>query len=169
MKRLLAILAVLLIAVMCLVSCSDPETETEDPSGNGKNENGTEKEEKQENLIYNGTSELYFIFGEGIKETSAVNLQNYVDSVRGSLSMFAGAASEEHAHEIVIGNTDREITRVAKWHLERLERESSYDYGYLIYSDGASVAIVFDEDQNEFAEHRAYDYFKENTYEFGFI
>ena len=52
--------------------------------------------------------------------------------------------SEPLSREIVIGDTDRQITLGAKAELERIiASEDGADSGYIIYSDGSSVAVYW--------------------------
>ena len=152
MKRnLLSLILVIMLCLTALVSCN---------LGIGPGQTETPGDEV-ENLIYNSSSALYFILGEGADEGMALNLQSVIDGTRGKLSDFASAASEPHDHEIVIGNTDRAVTKRALERLDRLEKEEG-DLAYLIYSDGASVAIVFDEDERDVAETAAIEYFEKH-------
>ncbi len=49
--------------------------------------------------------------------------------------------------EVVFGNTDRPITLAAKAALEeRIDDSSKYDCGYIVYTDGKSIAVYWDVD-----------------------
>jgi len=71
--------------------------------------------------------------------------------------------AEEAEHEIILGKSNREISKRAYTLLNRLEKEDEYDVGYLIYSDGKSIAIAYDEDRyhTDMAADVAADYFYE--------
>lgn len=49
-------------------------------------------------------------------------------------------------HEIILGKSNRAVSKRAYTLLERIEKEDEYDASYLIYSDGSSIAIAYDED-----------------------
>ncbi len=50
------------------------------------------------------------------------------------------------AHELVIGKTERDISKTAYRYLERLEHEEG-EISYLVYSNGSSLAVAYDEDK----------------------
>ena len=56
---------------------------------------------------------------------------------------------EKYEHEILIGYTDRELSSIAYKQLERLRSDEKDVVGYLIYSDGKSIAIAYDDDEYE--------------------
>ena len=108
--------------------------------------------------------EVSFVFDEAKSAQSRFN-----SSTSLSTSIFSDDTSV-HAHEIVMGDTSREISKTAKAVLEgKLESitpeltEKGFDEGdisgYLIYSDGASVAIVWTDFR---IAGVALDYFTEN-------
>lgn len=153
-KSLLSVILVMLLCLVTMTSCQIPGLGGGPITPGGK--------EEPENLIYNSSSDLYIILGEGADPELALNLQNSIDVTRGKISQLAPVDSEAHTHELVIGNTDREISKKAKERLLRLEKNSDSDLAYLVYSDGASVAIVFDDDERDVAEKAAIEYFEKN-------
>ncbi len=93
----------------------------------------------------------------------------HLESVIGKRPSIASDTSTKAAHEIVIGDTSREITATAKAALAKklaakkpdlLERglEENDIAGFLIYSDGSSVAIVWTHFQ---IAPKAIEYFSE--------
>ncbi len=155
MKKLSYLFAVL---IFCMSVCFSMTA----CSGDGPDEN--KYQEEKENLIYNSNSELYIVIGEGVSENLAYNLQSSIDFERGGSkpTNVVSASVEEHKHEIVIGDTDRSISRVAQSHLERIDKSKDSDLAFLIYSDGFSVAIVFDDDDRRVTEEKAIEYFMDN-------
>ena len=115
-----------------------------------------------ENGIYTADSELYLIREEGFDEEIFLELLGELESVRGNIVNLAATDSEKHAHEIVIGDTGREISNTARQKLDRIEKNKDTDVGFLIYSDGSSVAIVFDGDPEGITVKMAIDHFIEN-------
>lgn len=120
-----------------------------------------EKPQEPENLIYGDDTDLYLIWGEDVEEDVLVDFSNTLDELRGVTTKYADKSSESHAHEIVLGNTDREISVTAKSRLDRIEKNND-DIAYLIYSDGDSVAIVASDDKDGLAMKLAIEYFFEN-------
>lgn len=160
-KNILQLLFLLICLCLTLTSCSFESlingTDGTEQGGEGEEGNGenTENTEKKENLIYNSKSELYLIMTEQAQQYSdivsplLVALDKYKDV--NSLTKYASVDSEPHEHEIVVGNSDRAISKAAIRKLEWLEKNRNTDVRYLIYSDGASVAIVYDEDVDSVA------------------
>ncbi len=159
MKKILCFIAFLIFTLSMALGLSSCKI------GPGKTpEKGNEPEEEKENLIFNSTSELYIIMGENASSELAFRLQNAVDSARvcKEASKFGNSSTEQQKHEIVIGNTDRPISSVAKAHLGRIDKLTDNEVSFLIYSDGSSVAIVFDEDDKDVTETMAIEYFIEH-------
>ncbi len=91
----------------------------------------------QPNIICNDT--------EGIEDL----LEEISMSVFSTTYMTPHIYSEKQsqvAHEIVIGETQRDISKLAYRYLERLDHEIG-EVSYLIYSNGSSVAIAYDKDE----------------------
>ena len=151
MKKLIPLLLILAVA-LSFVSCG---------LGQGGAEGGGD-DALPENTIYDKSSELYLIVGGGVPSELASFLSGELESAREGVISYASADSAAHAHEIVIGKTDREISKSALTRLSRIETETDKDLSYLIYSDGSSVAIVFDEDEEGIVASLAIKYFAEN-------
>ncbi len=138
------------------------------PFGNGQGgtddpgNEGTDGGADPENLIYNATSEFYIIADPTIENSCVMEIANKLDEKRSEVSLLASADSDAHAHEIVIGNTDREISKTAKDRMNRIEKVTDDEVNFLIYSDGSSVAIVWDEDEDGVARGMALEYFISN-------
>ena len=77
-------------------------------------------------------NELFYSVGANV--TGAANIKN----------TDAGAEAD---HELIIGRTERQVSKKAYERLERLEKPSDHQSAYLIYSDGNSVAIAFENDE----------------------
>lgn len=174
MKKGILSLVLLLVLSLSLASCQfnlntgngsgDKGNENENENGNeNENENG---EEEKANLIYDNDSELYLILDSFTQAQSNVvsDILSSIDQYKDidALTKFAAADSEPHKHEIVIGNTDRQISKDAMRRLERMDKNQDTDVRYVIYSDGASVAIVFDEDDSTIGLKSAIDDFINN-------
>lgn len=151
-KRFALLIAIMLLVSTAFISCQIQLGGNTDTGGGG---------EEPDNLIYDADSELFVIMGDGVLEDDVINIVNSIDKKKSVSSQYASPTSEAHKHEIVIGNTDREISKTAVSRLQRLEKETG-DISYLIYSDGSSVAIVYDEEDNDVAQKWALEYFAEN-------
>lgn len=113
-----------------------------------------------------------YIFAPG--STISIVTNSYADSAKeisGRLWQAIGTAIETKndsapmaAHEVIIGETGRDLSKTAYRQLQRLkdEKEEHEGYvGYVIYTDGNSVAIAFDVDDYGYntCESLAIDYF----------
>ena len=77
---------------------------------------------------------------------------------------YVSETAEVAEHEIVIGKTQRPISQVAYDRLNRIELPSKYHSSFLIYSDGSSVAIAYEEGLLP-AQLLAVEYFIDNCIE----
>ncbi len=163
--KILALLLCLVIAIFAVVSCQIGGT----GGGNGEGEgtgggegagegegtgggDGTnEYPEGTEGLIYNKNSEIRILVGEGIDQDKAMDIYNVLarlvmDPEKIKLST---SSDPEAEHEIVLGNSSREITQKAYKKLERVRDSMNDESGYVIYSDGSSLAVVWDESDHD--------------------
>ena len=117
---------------------------------------------RNNNLIYNTSTELYLVFEEGKFEE--YEIERLVKAFEGACikAAVSGANEKKKPHEIVLGNTDREVSKRAYSELEKIEKYPTEGGRYLIYSDGSSVAIAYDEEYGNFSRIIAIDYFTKN-------
>ncbi len=157
-KRLFALLFIFVLAVTALTSCfvnqnkpgTDPET-PENPSG-----------EDKENLIFNATSELYIISAAGVDPDKIRDFASELMSQRIEAIKFDSPDSEAHTHEIVFGNTSRPISQMAMDRLKRIDKNTDDERVCLVYSNGSSIAVVWEEDEDNIMRDIAFDYLYEN-------
>ncbi len=164
-SKLIVVLVFVLSLCMLLSSCGFLGSLFGNKPGGDADKNPGGDTQEKDNLIYNSKSELYIVMGSNADANIAFELQNAVDTARNAetpASPIPAAGSEEKKHEIVIGETDRPITATAKSHLGRINKQSDSHLAYLIYSNGSSVAIVFDEDERGVNQKLAIEYFIEH-------
>ncbi len=144
----------------------EDDGKTDDDDGKTDEDDGKTDEDdgktEPDNLIYNLSSELYLIREPGFDEDLFLEVMNTFDSTRHEIVKLAAVDSAPHAHEIVIGNTERAISKEAKRLLGRIDKNKDSDVGFYIYSDGSSVAIVFDDDPDGITATLAINYFLDN-------
>ena len=144
MKRRVVLLAVIL-TVLSMVSCSF---------------GGGEKPADKENLIYDSIVYLVYdpdlVSGELVSRISEGLFYHEVD-VRSVTD-----SEPDRGNEIVIGRSERSVSKDAYRYLERIEKNGKDDLRYCIYSNGSSVAIAYDEDEYGCAVEAAIDRFAEN-------
>lgn len=169
MKKLLTLL--LLLSLLCAALCSCQidlnallgGTEEEEENSDVNNENNEQEENKEpENLIFDTETELYFVFNPEEIAYEEVEKLLYPFIEFGIYPRPVTPDYEVQKHEIVFGTSGRQVSKDAKMYLERMELNSDNDTRYCIYSDGSSVAILFDDDIGDFTLNIALDYFIDN-------
>lgn len=160
MKKLSLLLLCLLLTAFCAVSCTIPGLGGTEDGGNGEGDgNGNNGGEKIENLIYDASTDLKIIRTEDeVDDTLLLEIMNGLGGVLTDYPDVSYDNSEKSEHEIVIGRTSRKISTDAYTALEKRDAEEG-NYRFLIYSDGSSVAIVYDEDSEGAAMKAALGYF----------
>jgi len=150
-KRFIAVLLSSLLLLLTLASCSGRE-ETPPPADDGTGD-GTEKD--YGSYVWGGDATPCMIIDRSVPEAQ-------INSIFMAVSKAALVSPdyyytdtsdiiEEGAHEIVVGNnTGRSITRMALHKLREVKRESEGDVAYLVYARRGSVAIVADEDNDDY-------------------
>ncbi len=116
-----------------LVSCKDKS----------EGSSNTEPAAVDDEVIYSPYVNTAIILGEGIEEADVSLIRStYYKKIGKEISI--ATASSSASHEIIVGKTDRELSERAYRYLEGFKANDEY-VGYVIYSDGRSVAIAFDE------------------------
>lgn len=158
MNKIICLLLTLLLSLAVCTSCKiGGDTGAPDAGGSGSSSGGssdtgnggsgnTDSGSKQ-SYIYNESSTLTVIYAEdSISEENAVKLGAALREALGNrYTVVNDPSTPASEHELVIGHTDREITRKAYKKLSRQYKETATETAYAIYSDGKSLAIVFDE------------------------
>jgi len=113
-------------------------------------------------LIFNSETELAVIFEKDKFEEYEINrfLKSFTDM--GITPVVSEDEQPKRTHEIVLGKTGREISLAANKILEEMEKPALDGGRFLIYSDGASVALAYDEEYGNFTRAIAINYFVEN-------
>ena len=137
MKRLFLFMC-LLGLTFGLMSCK-----TED---GGKGNSGEGNVSASAGYLYTPGSDLWILYPENIDSDVLYELVLPIENARGKLSKLAPSSVEKHPNEIIIGKSDREVSKMAYMHLNRQDKENTDMAGYVIYSDGSSIALAYDED-----------------------
>ena len=165
--KILSLILLLILSLTFVVSCS---FDLSGLMGSGNNDEGekpdTEEEEKEEeekeNLIYNSSSELCIITDPNLDNHYVSDFVSNLVSTRLNKVDFAAPDADPYKHEIVIGNVDREISKTAMNRFDRYEKNTDDEYVFVVYSDGSSIAVVWEEDDDGVVEEYALKYFYEN-------
>ncbi len=137
----------------------DDDSKTDEDDGKTDDD---DKIEEPDNLIYNSTSELYLIIDPTVTSSYVSEFAAELSYVREKVVNYAAVDSELHAHEIVIGNTDRAISKTARDRMARWEKNSEDEFLFFIYSNGSSIAIVWEEADEGITAELAIKYAYEN-------
>ncbi len=130
-KTIWLLLAIISLA-FGLVSCKKPDNGKEEPPA-----------VVDDDVIYSPYIDTTIVLGEGIDSRDVNSLRTtYYKKVGKEISV-SSAESTPLSHEIIVGKTDRELSKKAYNYLTRF-KDDNKDAGYVIYSDGKSVAIAFD-------------------------
>ncbi len=189
LKRLGFFLALIMLLLSLLVSCSvgdgtdadgNGDQGSGDTSGSGDSSGGDSSGDSSDDgglggttpsgsLIYDGNTTLHIVID---KSEYGTQLTNSMTEVMRALSdktastSYVSSSDAKIEHELVIGRTSRPISEAAYKRLERVrvevEDELEGALRVVIYSDGSSVAIAYDEGEGDAALVTALKYFKEN-------
>ena len=147
MKKATLLILSIMILLTTLVSCSEGEN-----SSNQNAQNGNQKEEKEE------AASVAIIFPDSDNaEVTDEFFKFYYElgDLIGTTPEFITESDAKRDREIVFGKSEREISATAYRLLERIEL--SYDDvvagnpRVLIYSDGSSVAVAYEECEDDVA------------------
>ena len=120
------------------------DTGSGDVGDSGSGDSTDEDTDPQTEYIFAPGEDLTLVIGEGaLTEANYIKLDNALKAKR-RYTLWDGV-SEAGEHEIIVGRCDRELSRIAYKLLDRQSRESSLFGGYVIYSDGSSVAVAYDD------------------------
>ena len=122
---------------------------------------GDNNSAEPEGFIFDADSDLTIIFADPALGDELTNkIYNAVAAARGGNAPDFGSASiDQSKHEIVIGRSDRPVSTTAYLRLEQLDDEDGANLRYVIYSDGSSIAIAYDEDKYDTAVLAVIDLF----------
>lgn len=127
--------------------------------------NSNDSTEDKGDYIYLSDTALQIVYNGDY--TSHDGVKRVYNDLRNILSVSPWVvtdAKDLSEHEIVIGETNRPISKEAYRRLNLLEKEDSSFCGYVIYSNGTSVAIAYDVDSFDMkiAELCVINYFADN-------
>ena len=152
-RRSLAFLILLISLCLTLASClivTPPD-------------DGPQQGPSGDDFIWQDGSVITLIPGESADRTRVNDLYSAISSLESAIVYTATTEAEEDGHELVIGKCDRSISRLAYTELAKIT-VGEHEYAYLIYSDGKSVCIAYNDVDAyiSYAADAAVAYFKEN-------
>ena len=140
-RRLISLTLALLLLTAALFSCKiGSGSQGGGTNDGGNSDNGNSGSGREERIAYS------IIVGEGYSGSGASELLGSLNEMKNATAQISPDSEPEGERELVIGDTCRDITARAKSYFERLEKEGEHQARYVVYSDGQSVAIAFEED-----------------------
>ncbi len=168
MKTVSKLLVLVFCVVICLSLFGCKKGGTPAVGGGGSQESTT----PEDDYIYCAGSDIYIIYPEGDELAEEIASEFYMTMLSYTYSMIyvmSDTNVEAQEHEIVIGNTNRDISYQAYRRMERIDFDSEKETRYMAYTDGRSVALMYDEDvfdinlaATELIERFSEDYVKKN-------
>ena len=149
MKKILALTILSVLILLAFASCkSKDKVDVNNETGN----NGTTDDGKTDTDV--GDSEkpsvdfeqLGLVYTDLAFREEVDSLMIAINDSFGTIPMVMKDSSAALDKEIVFGITSRPVSEEAYRLLDRLERNEDSEVGYVIYSDGSSIAIAFDDD-----------------------
>lgn len=126
------------LLVTLIVGCkkSDNGNSTLSPGGSETSENFIYSEKDGATLVADGDS---------VSEENLNKLKEHLSKKTGKFVAVKDSATLSTGAEIVLGRSEREISKKAYTQLERLDLKKETEVRFIIYSDGKSVAIAYDD------------------------
>jgi len=159
LKKIIALAAVFALSAILLASCKiGGGSGNTDGAGDGSSDDGS--------YIFNSDTSVNIIVNDtDFSGEAPNNILTVLYRVLDSNPAYGGDELESTGHEIIIGPSEREVSKLAYHRLSRIERIDADERYMLIYSDGNSVAIAYDPDYRGVAATLATDWLIENYIE----
>ena len=140
-KKQITLMFAITAIVFLIMGLSSCKRRDDSPSGGNNNDNTA----TDDGVIYSEKADAVLVVGDGVSEANLSLIKSAYLKQTGKNIKVSSFDSARANHEIICGRTEREISQKAYRLLTVMEKESDEDVGYVIYSDGKSVAIAFDE------------------------
>ncbi len=136
-KRILLVASLLLLTLLAFTGCNFFKKPGENkPSGNLPG---------SDSIIFGGDFKI--VVPEKFPEAYGnyiFELDNILAEITGKASSIVKDSEAAYKHEILLGETNRELSSKAYRRLDRMIDDKDETVGYVLYSDGSSIAIAFD-------------------------
>jgi len=149
MKKLTAIILTLITALLLLASCQIGGGDTPPANGGGENQGGNQGN----NPGGNTDAELLPVWAPEVttkivtSDDTDINAQLLYDEIAKlstSSPHLIPETDPEGAHEVMVGRVNRSLSNLAYRKLERLMEGTDGEAGFVIMSQGGSLAIAYD-------------------------
>ena len=99
-------------------------------------------------VIYDKKTNVQFIVNDSTLDSELIYyIVDEVGEVTPKAPNVTTDSSDKANREIVIGESNRDVTKKAFVALSRLEKANEKQVGYVVYTDGSSIAIVYEQDK----------------------
>lgn len=158
-KKSLVYVFILLMSLLVMFSCNNDSS-----SGAGSGENTPGDNSGSGNSIFTPGEKLVMVCGKDWSSDKANEFSNSIAYRIFDYPEIKGSDTPEAPGQLIIGKTSGDLSKKAYKELDRLERDEVSESGYVIYSDGKSVAIAFDtaDYDTRAAEQTVLEYFLDN-------
>ncbi|MBO5009775.1 MAG: hypothetical protein J6D20_03630 [Clostridia bacterium] len=158
-KRVFTLCSILIVMAAILISCA-PGDNTK-PSGSSDSSN--------DKLIYGESTPVAIIMPESENDRVTDSFYTFYYNLAANVGFspeIIKATDEQRSHEIVFGSTERAVSKEAYRLLNRIdlttEEESEGRPRILIYTDGSSIAIAYDNSVDDIALIKAINHLNDN-------
>ena len=135
MKKIFALLVAITL-IFALFSCT-----TDNSDGNGATQN------VNQNGVNQNSTAPQIVINEEIDSDMWTKLYNAIFYEFEAAPRLADDSYPQADMEIVIGNTNRDISTKAYRALGRVTKEEDSHVSYVVYADGGSIALAYEEDK----------------------
>ena len=145
-KKILFLVAMVITLSVCLFSCKINGSDGSNHGGtsNGGSNDGADNSSNNDNFVWSsGVAPNIILDGYSSEILDADSLIKCFYDLTGVPAIIAKEEHEVALHEILVGNVNREISKKAYKHLETLIGSNGEDEGWVIYSNGKSIAIAY--------------------------
>ena len=150
MKKLISLLLVILTAIFVITACA-----SEDDTGSSDG-NSAELEFPAKSTVWYYDTDIHIIPATGVNQDDLAELRDSLDRLARNVYV-SSIYAENQKNELVVGYVeDRDVSVKAYRLLQRMDKESYFDGRFLIYAEGGSVAIAYDE--NEYSSLQTRDF-----------
>ncbi len=157
MLLLLFILSVSILSCETTENAGDNESDSDtvikdDTTKDDTSEDNASKDDVPigtEGLIFNSKTKLQLILLDFDYYSALAEdfVNNFKDNFMGRMAIRLNDSAEILDHEIVIGKSSREVSQEAYASLNKMMKDKGGEYGgYLLYSNGSSIALAYTEE-----------------------
>ncbi len=162
MKRISVFLAFLILLMLAFSSCRKNDSAPQNSgAGSGGGENIPSEDTGDEEWYYSSDKEIRIVHSLGL-DSRASEIGEAIFEASGVSATVCSDSAGEREYEIVIGECNRAISKEAYSLLKDKIEKDERDSGYLIYSDGSSIALAYIGRAEEILQEEAANFFIES-------